>query len=91
MLFTDTQFSILITFVLFALFFTIGYYSLKRSGGFFLILAGFAFLGFDALASPIFSVYVSALLTPFGIFIIFLGIRKAFYPMNDEKTKSEGT
>jgi len=90
MLFTDAQFTITISLVLFALFFVIGYYSEKRSGGFFMILSGFIFFGFDALASPMLSVAVSALLSPFGIFIILVGIRKAFYRPQGERTKSEG-
>jgi predicted membrane protein len=90
MLFTDVQFAIVVSLVLFALFFIVGYYSEKRSGGFFMLLSGFVFLGFDVLASPLLSVYVSALLSPFGIFIILVGFRKALYKPEKEKTKSEG-
>jgi hypothetical protein len=35
-------------------------------------------------------VAVSALLSPFGIFIILVGIRKAIYRAEGERTKSEG-
>lgn len=90
MLFTDLQFSIMMIFLLFAVFLILGYNSPKRSGGFFMMLAGFLFLGFDASASSLFSIYASVLLSPFGIFIILLGIRKAFFPAEGERTRSEG-
>jgi pheromone shutdown protein TraB len=90
MLFTDAQFAIVITFVLFALFFIVGYFSEKRSGGFFMLFSGFAFIGFDILTSPLLSIYVSALLSPFGIFIILVGLRKALIRPEGEKSKSEG-
>ncbi len=90
MLFTDAQFVIIVTLVLFALFFILGYLSEKPSGGFFLIFSGFVFLGFDGLVSSLISIYASALISPFGIFIILIGIRKALYRPEGEKKKSEG-
>jgi len=79
MLFTDTQFIIIATLFMFALFFIIGYESEKKSGGFFMIFSAFIFFYFDAVASSLFSVFVASLISPFGIFILLIGIRKAFY------------
>jgi len=79
MLFTDTQFIIVITLFMFALFFIIGYLSEKRSGGFFLMLSGFVFIYFAVIGTSLFDVFVASLLAPFGIFIVIIGIRKAFY------------
>lgn len=79
MLFTDAQFAIALTFLLFAFFFVLGYRSDKKSGGFFMIFSGFIFLAFETLCIDLFSSNLIALLTPFAIFIILLGIMKAFY------------
>lgn len=84
MLFTDAQFQITLAFMLFAFLFIVGYASVKKSGGFFLMFAGLTFLYFDTVASSILGTLVSAFLSPFGIFIIILGVVKAFY--TDEET-----
>jgi len=83
MLFTD-MFDISLLFIVFAVFFLIGYFSEKRSGGFLLIFSGFAFLAFDTLSVGVLGIVVSALMSPFAIFIILIGILKAFY--HKEKT-----
>jgi uncharacterized membrane protein HdeD (DUF308 family) len=82
------QFQIVILFIVFTIFFTIGYFSPKRSGGFFMLLAGFTFISFSILGYSYFS-YASALMIPFGIFIILQGIQKAFYS-SQEKTQIKG-
>lgn len=79
MLFTDAQFAITLTFLLFAFFFILGYKSDKKSGGFFMIFSGFIFLAFEVLCIDLFDSFIVALLTPFAVFIILLGIMKAFY------------
>jgi len=83
-LFTATQFTIVVTFLLFAFFFHHGYTSKKKSGGFFLLFAGFSFLGFNAVASSLFGVIITVFMSPFALLIIILGIIKTFY--TDEKT-----
>ena len=85
MLFTE-MFDISLLFIVFAVFFLIGYFSEKRSGGFLLIFSGFAFLAFDALSAGVFGVVVSALMSPFAIFIILLGIMKAFYQKEQQQS-----
>lgn len=73
------QFGIILAFMVFMLFFIIGYHSPKPSGGFFLLLAGFAFIGFSILAVSYLSIWYSSLLIPYGLFICLLGVKKAFY------------
>lgn len=73
------QFSIAFFFIFFAVFFLVGYFSKKKSGGFFLMFAGFTFIAFDVEASAVLGTLVSVFITPFGIFIILLGIMKAFF------------
>jgi pheromone shutdown protein TraB len=80
--FEATQFGVFLGFLLFALFFILGYFSKKRSGGFFLIFSGFTLIGVSIVASTYLTVYVSALMIPFAGFICLLGVKKAFY--NDE-------
>ena len=86
-----TQFSIIVNVLLFMFFFWIGYLSPKRSGGGFMILAGFMLFALEVLLSNILSAfYVVPLVTPIAIYIILLGIRKQFMAPSKEKTKSEG-
>lgn len=87
MLFTDAQFLVVLTFILFAFFFSLGYKSEKKSGGFFMIFAGFVFLSFEALSVLLFDNIILVFMTPFGIFMIILGIMKAFIT----KETQEGT
>lgn len=91
--FDTGQFGLFITVALFLFFFYIGYVKTeKRSGGAFMILSGFMFFAIEAgLIAYINAVLVLPLLSPFGIFILFLGIRKWLYPVKDDKTKSEGS
>ena len=75
--FSAGEFLLVMILSLFILFFAVGYNSDKPSGGAFLLFSGFILLGMEALLVP----YVSAtlvipLVTPFGIFIILLGINK---------------
>jgi len=67
------------TFVLFAFFLSLGYKSEKKSGGFFMLFAGFVFLAFEGLVVLLFDNLVILFISPFGIFMILLGIMKAFY------------
>ena len=73
-----TMFSILLCLIIFVMFFIIGYLSLKRSGGFFLILAGFSLVNVAVTAYAVLGVAAS-LLVIFGLFIVLSGIMKAFY------------
>lgn len=79
------QFEIFITFLMFIFFFTMGYSSDKKSGGFFLMLSGFIFfyLEYILAVNNIMNIYyVVSLMTLFGLYFILLGVFKAFY---DEK------
>ena len=79
------QFEIFITFLTFIFFFTIGYSTEKKSGGFFLIFSGFVYfyLEYILAVNNIMNVYyVVSLMTIFGIYFLILGVYKAFY---DEK------
>lgn len=88
------QFEIIITFITFIFFFTIGYSSDKKSsdkkssdkesysGGFFLIFSGFVFLYLEyvLIDNNIMNIYyVGSLMSIIGLYIIILGIYKAFY------------
>lgn len=94
--FTDTdvswetsQFSIIITVFIFMFFFGVGYYTPKRSGGGLMIFSAFVLFSLEALLVPLLSaVLVIPLISPVAIFILLLGIKKQFYPM-DENTKKE--
>ena len=87
MLFTEAQFLIALTFALFAFFFILGYESEKKSGGFFMMFAGFTFLAFDGLVITLLDALAMSLMSPIGVFIIVLGIMKAFYT---EEKKGDG-
>ena len=81
-----------LTLVLFAVFFIVGYTINKRSGGILMIFSGFTLIAFEFLVSSVLNVFlVIPLLSPIAILIIILGIRKWLYPVENEKTKSEGT
>ena len=91
LLFDSGQFSIFISLSLMFFFFHLGYTSRKRSGGAFMLLSGFILIGLEFLITEyINALYVAPLITPYAIFMIFLGIRKWLYPPEREKTKSEG-
>ena len=90
MIFTEVQFTIVISLFMFLMFFITGYLSEKRSGGFFMMLAGFLFFYFDAVASSLFSVFIAVLISPFGILILMMGIRKAFYHIEQKGNVRQG-
>jgi len=85
MLFTEAQFLIVLTFAVFTFFFILGYESDKKSGGFFMMFAGFTFLAFDGLVVTLLDNLAMSLMSPIGIFIIVLGIMKAFYTKESKK------
>jgi hypothetical protein len=68
-------------------FFYIGYKSDKRSGGWFMLFSGFLLIGLGFLIYGILG-YAAALVTPFAIFIMILGIKKGLY---GPETTGEGT
>jgi len=90
MLFTTDQFTITITLFVFLIFFLVGYLSEKKSGGFFLIFAGFLFIYFSLIASSLFTSLVSVFIAPFGIFLILIGIKKAFYHVEEKGNVRQG-
>ena len=88
-----TQFTLMINLVLFFFFFYIGYVKTKkRSGGAFMILSGFMLFAIEAsLLTYISAILVLPLISPFAIFILFLGGRKWLYPTDGDKAESEGS
>jgi len=87
----ETQFGIIISIILFIFFFWVGYNSPKRSGGGFMMFSAFLFFSIEILTTSILNaVLVIPLFTPIGIYILLLGIRKQFFPVANEKTKTEG-
>ena len=88
----DEQLSLFVTMTLFCFFFYTGYTINKRSGGILMIFSGFTLIAFEFLVSSVLNAFlVIPLLSPIAILIIILGVRKWLYPVEDEKTKSEGT
>ena len=88
----DEQLSLFVTMTLFCFFFYTGYTSEKRSGGVLMLFSGFTLIGFSFLVSGILdALLIIPLITPISILVIILGIRKWLYPVENEKTKSEGT
>ena len=82
----------LLTFALFGLFFVVGYTINKRSGGILMIFSGFTLIAFEFLVSSVLNAFlVIPLLSPIAILIIIVGVRKWLFPVEGEKTKSEGT
>lgn len=76
------QFEIVVTLLTFIFFFTIGYDSEKKSGGFFMIFSGFVFLYLEYIlfTNNIMNVYyVVSLMSVFGLYFIILGVYKAFW------------
>jgi hypothetical protein len=65
-------------------FFYIGYESKKRSGGFFMLFAGFLLIALGILVYGMLG-YAAVLVVPFAIFIMLLGGKKAFYGPEDEE------
>lgn len=74
-------------FVFFIVFFVLGYESEKASGGFFMLFAGFALIGCGGLLHTTL-IYINIMTVPFGIFICFLGIIKAFFTVTEEEEKT---
>ena len=76
------QFEIILTFFTFMFFFTLGYDSNKKSGGFFMMFSGFVFLYLEYIfiTNSIMNVYyVASLMSIFGLYFIILGVYKAFW------------
>jgi hypothetical protein len=67
-------------------FFYIGYQSKKRSGGFFMLFAGFLLIALGILVYGMLG-YAAALVVPFAIFIMLLGGKKAFYGPETEESQ----
>ena len=81
----------LLTLTLFGLFFIVGYIINKRSGGVLMLFSGFILISFELVANiNLDALYLVPLLTPIAILIMILGVRKWLYPVEGEKTKSEG-
>lgn len=83
-LFSFSEFSLIVTFLLFALFFVMGYKSDKKSGGFFLIFAGFILFHSISLLVDVIPVLALAFMTPLALYLIFIGIYKMFYVEPEE-------
>jgi hypothetical protein len=77
----------IIPLILFTVFFVMGYTNKKRSGGFLLLFAGFALLALGVEGWADIDPYLGILMAPFAIFIMLLGVKKAFY--NDEVEQQE--
>ena len=76
---------------LFAIFFYMGYKSEKRSGGWFMLFAGFLLIALGILVYGILG-YAAAFVTPFAIFIMALGVKKGLYgPESTEKSAEKNT
>lgn len=72
-------------------FFYIGYESKKRSGGFFMLFAGFLLIALGILVYGMLG-YAAVLVVPFAIFIMLLGGKKAFYgPETEESQNNKST
>lgn len=81
-----SQYSAIISLIIFALFLILGYTSLKRSGGFFLILSGFSLIG-TAITAYEALTFIAGILILFGTFIVLSGVMKAFYS-NDVQSET---
>lgn len=77
-------------FIFFVVFFAFGYESEKASGGFFMMFAGFALCGVGVLLAGTL-LYINTLTGPFGIFIILLGIIKAFFVVEEDTRDDPNT
>jgi len=69
-------------------FFYIGYESKKRSGGFFMLFAGFLLIALGILVYGMLG-YAAVLVVPFAIFIMLLGGKKAFYGPETEESHGD--
>lgn len=85
--FSSVEFSAFILMDIFILFMFLGYLSKKPSGGAFMLLSGFTLI---TLSIQIDMLYASALIVPIALFIMVLGIRKWFFPLEHEKRLTEG-
>lgn len=84
---TATMGTVLITLVIFVMFMLLGYLSKKRSGGFFLLLAGFSLISIATLSFGILG-FMSIILVIFGCFVILSGVLKAFYNSDNSQAES---
>lgn len=88
--FENTQFGIFIALSLFFFFFHTGYKSEKRSGGSFMLLSAFILFALEAMLTPYLHIGLIILfISPFAIFILFLGIKKQFYPVEKDNPEAE--
>lgn len=79
------QFALFIGLLLMCFFFVVGYFSDKNSGGLFIVLSGFLLFGNEVLLVGYLSAfYVLPLLSPIGLFMVFIGFYKFLYRMNDK-------
>ena len=69
-------------------FFYIGYESKKRSGGFFMLFAGFLLIALGILVYGMLG-YAAVLVVPFALFIMLLGGKKAFYGPETEESHND--
>jgi len=74
---STTVFGIIVSLVIFIIFLILGYLSMKRSGGFFLILAGFSLMSMSVSAYGILGI-AAGMLILFSCIIILSGVVKAF-------------
>jgi len=74
--------------LLFAIFFYMGYNSGKRSGGWFMVFAGFLLIALGILVYGNLG-YAATLVTPFAVFIMILGVKKGLYgpELKEKETK----
>jgi hypothetical protein len=86
---TLSEFGVIISFLMFAFFFWIGYTSDKRSGGALMLFAGFIMFYLEyVLIGYVSIVFVIPFISPLAIFIILLGVKKfLYYDEQDAKKK----
>jgi len=84
-MFTTAEFSLLVSFFLWAVLLLAGYFTEKKSGGFFLAISGFILLHMEAQLVSYLSVFSLAFITPLALYLIFIGFYKLLY----KKAKGE--
>lgn len=85
-LFTTIEFNLVVTIILFAIFLYAGYKSEKKSGGFFLVFAGFILIHSIAMLIGILPVLSLMFMSPLSLYLIFIGFYKFLYSeKGDEK------
>lgn len=74
----QSQWIVILTFILFGFLFYVGYNADKKSGGLFMIIAGFTLFYLQTIL-PLSPIYVIPLLSPLAVYIIYLGIAKLLF------------